>query len=303
MTYPGALMREMVGGAIKIIQQHAHDLTPKWKLGYGQKEGDIPDDYATEGDLAAQEYYRQLIVTDPACAGFGIIAEEGLAIPCTHEVHDVYFTIDPLDGTKAYNRGQSHEVGTMIALVVDGVVVAAYVGDVNTGEVYGYTRQIGEENKFIFPPTRYRFGHELPMANKELVVLAKRYLHFRESPVKTGRICQAMLGEVEGTPGLFKDLTVDGGSIGICMGRLWNSTVGAVVMITSAHETPWDRTPIIGINEALGFKTLRFMADGTYEVVPLLPSKVLLRCAVGTFDMIIHQDNIPELDKWIAAYR
>ena len=49
-----------------------------------------------------------------------------------------FFTVDPLDGTKAFVRRQSHGVGTMVALVEQGRVVSAYVGDINTQEIYGY---------------------------------------------------------------------------------------------------------------------------------------------------------------------
>lgn len=73
--------------------------------------------------------------------GFGIIGEEdSLLIPSDDGVN-AYFTIDPLDGTKAHIRRQSYGVGSMVALVLSGSVVAAYIGDVNSREIFGYRPQ------------------------------------------------------------------------------------------------------------------------------------------------------------------
>lgn len=228
-------MEDMVRKAISIIQANAHNVNPVWKLGYNQNAGDIPDDFATQGDFEAQEMYHSEIVGDPLCAGFGILGEESLNVPCTHQDHDVYFTIDPLDGTKAYWRKQSHGVGTMIALVVNDIVVAVCIGDANTGEIYCYAIDPLHPSAYIVPPTRIRFGVREALVPEVETVLGCKYLHSREplhkiSPVITGMVC----GKGD-APILFKDIAVDGGSIGICVAKLWKGEVGAIAMQTSTH--------------------------------------------------------------------
>ncbi len=52
--------------------------------------------------------------------------------------------------------------------------------------------------------------------------------------------------------GLFRNLEVGGGSIGICLARLWKGEVGAVVLQPGLNE-PWDLHPILGISQRLEF--------------------------------------------------
>jgi fructose-1,6-bisphosphatase/inositol monophosphatase family enzyme len=51
---------------------------------------------------------------------------------------NLLLTVDSLDGTKAYVRKQFHGIGTMVSLVCDCNVIAAYVGDLMTQEIYGF---------------------------------------------------------------------------------------------------------------------------------------------------------------------
>src|SRR5690348_9870335 len=123
-------MKEAVRRAIVAIR--AQRFTFETRI----KESDTPHkDFVTTADSSAQRVFVTLLRN--WFPDFGIVAEEeGLRVPCTHPKHDLWFTVDPLDGTRAFMRRQSHGIGTMVALVCDGQVIAACVGDVMTSEVY-----------------------------------------------------------------------------------------------------------------------------------------------------------------------
>lgn len=297
-------MEYMVRKAIAIIQANAHNVTRVWKLGYDQVIGDTPDDFATQGDFQAQDMYRSEILGDPLCAGFGILGEEGLNIPCTHIDLDIYFTIDPLDGTKAYWRKQSHGVGTMIALVVNDIVLAVCIGDANTGEIYTFAHNPEDIGQFIVPPTRIRFDVRDVLVPQVDITLQDKYLHSRESLHKINPIITNMVCGFGTVPVLFKDLAIDGGSIGICIAKLWKGEVGAIAMQTSTHETPWDRTPVIGMNNAMGYVTLRTDGNGQFVEFIQEPQKHVIENkpdgGQGSVDLIIHKDLVPQLNNWLT---
>ena len=75
------------------------------------------DDVFTSADKLAQEsYVKSLRECFP---DIGIIGEEeSLSIPAK-KGRRAFFTIDPIDGTKAYIRRQSHGIGSMVSLVIE----------------------------------------------------------------------------------------------------------------------------------------------------------------------------------------
>lgn len=243
----GIIMKEIVRRAINAIRQQQFIFESEIKEGYSG----AMDDLVTSADRQAQEIYiRSLRECFPS---FGIIAEEhNLKIPCLLKNHDIYFTVDPLDGTKAFGRRQSHGVGTMISLVMDHQVIAAYIGDVNTQEIYGYRPdtdnvwRISGYDRF----ERLEIDPDLP--------LSEQYLLLRDEPGKYSDLSRTIIGCREtchqsGTgKKLFKSFEITSGSIGICMARLWKGEVGGV-LLHAQHVTPWDETPLMGINSALGF--------------------------------------------------
>src|SRR5262249_23466809 len=126
------LVKEMVRRAIVEIRKPASRVEHSTHLGR-----DGSPDFVMQADLAAQAIYYRLITED--FPGYGIRAEEeDLDVPCTLDGIDASFTVDPLDGTRAFRRGQSYGVGTQIALVINGEVACAYVGDVTTFDIFGY---------------------------------------------------------------------------------------------------------------------------------------------------------------------
>jgi len=131
----GIIMKEIVRRAITTIRNERLAFEVHAKPGHS---GEM-DDILTTADIKAQSVYlRSIRECFPDC---GLIAEEDdLAIPSGN---GAYFTVDPLDGTRAFARRQSHGIGSMLALVCDGDargkhVAAAFIGDINTEEIYGY---------------------------------------------------------------------------------------------------------------------------------------------------------------------
>lgn len=288
----GEWMKERVNMAIKIIQGQSHAVITQTKVALNPEKG---DDIFSQGDTLAQEMYISEIRSE--FPDFGIIAEENeFVVPCTHPQHIIYFTADPLDGTKAHARKQSHGVGTMLALVCDGKVVAAYIGNTNTGDIYGYAQhRLGETAAQTYVE-RIRFGRSLRLVpNQE--PLAKRYALLRDNPDKQHIHVRRMIRSPKES-GLFKDYEIEGGSIGMSFARLWNGEIGALILRPTV-DTPWDTTPIIGISLKLGYRFFELDEENEYahflEYDPTLLIKIRRRPYVN---LIIHNDQVAELEAW-----
>ena len=192
----GIILKELVRRAIVTIRNERQVFDVTNKTGYG---GDMNDVF-TSADRKAQEVYLKLL--RECFPDHGIVAEEdALSIPATNGVTG-YFTVDPLDGTKAFIRRQSHGVGTMIALVEDGRVVAAYVGDVNTQEIYGYRYGSGRVHRI----TEFETAEELVA---KASVTADRYILLRDPESAYSQQSRAIIGR-------FKSFEVEGGSMVDC---------------------------------------------------------------------------------------
>ncbi len=289
----GRAMIRLVDKAIGIIRMESREIVFENKLSY---DG-VLDDLVTTGDKFAQDMYEyELRMEFP---DFGIIGEEkGLSVPCKIAGHDIYFTVDPLDGTKAYKREQSHGVGTMIALVCDGEVVAAYIGDINTGEIFGYDATVDK------PGTahRNRFAANKPLKPNLADPLSAQYVYTRRNPVKEAAWVQKLILPAKEFGGFFKDLECGGGSIGTAMARLWKGEVGAAIL-DPGNQTPWDETPVVGISKWLGYEFFKIernparMAEGLTKT-----SKELIK-QVGKMpdgELVIHKQHVPELMEWLA---
>lgn len=233
----GLILKELVRRAMVEITKQRFAFESHEKMGYSG----MPDDVFTSADTATQEIYLRGF--RECFPGYGVIGEEdGLNIPCTIPGEDLYFTIDPLDGTKAYKRMQSYGIGTMIALV-DGKtdeVLSAYIGDPFSMEVFGY-RPGGTKawriNKLdVNTQLPDSFGDEI-----SLLTCGIAREHKQETP-----ICQHLLNS-------SKKCMIEGGSIGITFSRLWTGECTYVLLVPT-WVTPWDETPLIGISRLLGYE-------------------------------------------------
>lgn len=282
----GTLMKEAVRRAIVAIrgERFTFEATAK------SIRDDGGHDFVTTADRAAQavfvELLRQWFPT------YGIVAEEdALAVPCTHPTHDLWFTVDPLDGTKAFIRRQSHGIGTMIALVCDGVVQGACVGDVMTQEVYVTRPGTGGAHRI----SEFGFAEELRVNLTR--PLSAQWLLLRDRIRRHSEVVQALADDERG---LFASVETSSGSIGIAMARLWKGEIGAIVLGPIPLATPWDIYPIVALCDRMGFVFRAITAAGTLEpwIAPVSKSG----CPIPSEVMIVHESRLPELEAWLAGH-
>src|SRR5262249_47016003 len=152
---------------------------------------------------------------------------------------------------------------TMIALCTQTNVVAAYVGDILNGEIYGF--RPGSEKVHRIG----RDGQTQTLLISHEQSLRKQYVLLRNHPEIYSSFSQ-QIAKPRGK-GLFKNIEVSGGSVGITFTRLWKGEVGGVIL-TGRRITPWDWNPIVGVSTMLGFRF--YEVDGlqkkqikTYEPV------------------------------------
>jgi fructose-1,6-bisphosphatase/inositol monophosphatase family enzyme len=271
----GIVLKELVRRAIVTIRAERFKFEATAKVGY---DGTMEDVF-TSADTAAQAVYEHAF--RECFPGVGMIGEEESPdIPCTLDDVNAYFTVDPLDGTKAFVRGQSHGTATMVALVVNDEIVSAWIGDINTQEIYGY-----------------RPGSEKVHRISEYEV--SQYLHTGEFQQDISKSYLLLRDSLEGAPEQVRSLAVsfkkyhtDGGSIGTWMARLWKGEFAGAVL-NPAHQTPWDDTPIIGISQKLGFVFLRSDGDSSWEQYqPDLVREVGER---PYWTAVIHESNVTQL--------
>ncbi|OQA03981.1 MAG: hypothetical protein BWY68_00572 [bacterium ADurb.Bin400] len=179
----------------------------------------------------------------------------------------------------------------MISLVCDGEVIAAFVGDVMTQEIYGYRPDSDKVHRIMEYET-----HECLEIDPSRP-LSDQYILLRDAP----GLCSDPVQTLLGTGCFFRGLEVTGGSIGITMARLWKSEVGAVVL-RPGDETPWDLCPILGISEKLGFRFMAYNENSRqFENRPPLvtPEKQQRDYEV----IVVHESRVAELNGWPEIIR
>jgi fructose-1,6-bisphosphatase/inositol monophosphatase family enzyme len=284
----GIAMKEMVRRALGAIRDERFVFEATAKEGYSGKM----DDVVTSADKAAQKIYVKLM--REMFPTFGIVAEEdALRVPCIDpELGDIYFTVDPLDGTKAYKRRQSHGIGTMVSLVHNGEIIAACIGDVMTQELYYYRPESDHVHRIS------EFGHAELLTPSTDRGLGELYVLLRQRPEEHASQLLRDLTMSAKHGGAFDGIEVTGGSIGISMARLWKNEVGAAI-IGSAHETPWDANPVIGICQKLGFIFLE-PDDATGRFVERLPAALKEIFHGGGQRLVIHGSRLSQIEAWLA---
>lgn len=277
--------------AINEIRKQRHTFESQAKITEYKEEEDV----VTSADKAAQEIYVNSILECYPLAG--IVAEEDFSKKCEDPNYEYYFTVDPLDGTKAFKRGESSGVGTLISFVFEGQIVAACVGDVMTKEIY-YTRA-GSAN--VHQLIRYE-NHKLLSLEKDK--LSDSYVLIRDHPSKYSNFVQ-IITNPNHADRFFKSIEVKGGSIGISYTNLWKNTIGA--MIFRPHKTtPWDFFPCYGISEKLGYKHFYILEDGSLQKINF---EVQLKGYISKIDyhetphlhfssevLVIHESKVKEYE-------
>lgn len=288
----GATMRDCVVRATRLIRDKRFTFKPKQK---GVKADGRPD-WVTDADEDAQEIYTKVL--RERFPQFGIVGEEeGLRIECTHPTDDFWFSVDPLDGTSAYNRYQSHGIGTMIALMHGKKVIAVAIGDILTGEIYYYRPDSRKTHRLDVHQNT--FDQRLWINPKR--TLREQYILLRD-PVEKHMDAAKHLVQLQPHP-LFYSHEITGGSIGISMARLWKGEVGAAIL-RPGKQTPWDSCPVLGITKRLGFVFFDLNPLGITPDAPTLrqahpiPQKNIYTTNVDT--LVIHKSRINELTEWCA---
>lgn len=273
----GIILKEIVRRAMVAARTQLQ----KFEVRVKGKKRDGGDDFVTSIDLAAQKIYVKSLRECFPCIGI-IAEEESCEIPPDPEFEGCYFTIDPIDGTAALKRRQSHGIGTMLAFVWKSEIISAWVGDIMSQEIYGY--RPGSDKAHRIRDLNYSEVLKID-PNRPL---KEQYLLFRDNPLQMVGALQSL------TMRYFKNIEVTGGSFGISMARLWKGEVGAALLMPTL-EKPWDALPVIGISQKLGFVFLEInphLASFTPYSPPITPwsherKKPLL---------VVHQSRLAELE-------
>lgn len=281
----GILMREAVRRACNVINKE------RFTFAFQEKTVDykVGQDFVSSADKHAQEIYLELLKKN--FPEFGIIAEEDDlftdAASFTDDqgtTHKYYFTIDPLDGTKAFIRKQSDGYSSMLALIHESdsekKVIGACIGDPMTGEMY-YTRPGSPRVHLLMPE---KTDSQLLQFNPE-TNLKESYILMRENANIASPIIQKMATGPAVETRLFKDAEIQGGSIGIGFAKLWKGQYAGLVL-KAGSTTVWDTSPIVGISVKLGFVPLVINSFGKLEM--------------GSFTVSTTRENIPQPEMLIV---
>lgn len=295
----GELNGHAIGTVIKAAMMRVMQrfTAMQFQLVVEEKPGYEPGttDIRTNMDSLAQEVYVKIF--RKSFPHIGIVAEENapgskerLVIPPRHGCK-MWFDIDGIDGTKAMERKQSDGIGTMVSLRKGNEIIAAYVGDVTTGEIYGYrpgSQDVWRVNRGGVAD-KLRIDPERPLADQHVLLRDPGWEH----SLRARWLFEP--GRYEGGA-LFKSIQIGGGSIGIGMARLWKGEVGGTILLPSA-ETPWDANPVLGICQRLGFVNLDITGRGFSPPYKPKPVRNILHRERET--LIIHESRVPELMAWM----
>lgn len=240
----GVLMREMVRRASIAI--HRERLSFSFEITEKTVDYKTKEDFLTSADTAAQNVYLSCI--KEWFPNYGVIAEEdNLSVP-PKESCKFFFTIDPLDGTKAFIRKQSQAISTMISLVHGHEVISVAIGDIMTGEIY-YFRP--ESNRVHRIHTLFNKVEKLLPVLGTTTTLSETYLLAREDiRIHSEKIQK--ITDPSNPERAFKSILIESGSIGTMFARLWKGEVGGI-LLPPGQTTPWDFNPIFGISQKLGY--------------------------------------------------
>lgn len=290
-TNYGGMNAHTVGGSMKDIAHRA--MTSIWtqRVSFIGEEKIVV--YKSEKDRVTNvdKNTQKMVVRklEEYFPGYGMVCEEenegkAFKVPCTLPGQNLFFTVDPLDGTKAFERKQSSGFGPMISLCTDTEVIAVCVGDAMTHELYYFRPESEKVHRLNFGDHQ----HEL-LAVDPHRTLKSQYCLSRENPLDLPEPYNKLVQPVK-HGGLFKDLEIAGSGIGIGMSRLWKGEVGAYV-VRGGKQTPWDLLPVWGMSKKLGFVWLYKAADG-WHFRNVKPSMEMQEFEYPT--IIIHSSRVQE---------
>lgn len=244
--------------------------------------GDKYEDWTTSIDHEAQQYFVSLMTRQ--FPGIGIIGEEDGVLPVSSDGNEgSYFLIDPIDGTGALLRRQPASFGPMLTWIQDGVVKGAFVGNIDTGRIFGFGPDSSDVWVTEIPSIHAGWKVETDPRKKDIWDM--RVL-LRDHPERHSALSRKTIGRSE-----KKVLVMDGG-IGVWMSHLWLGAAD-IVFMKPGHQIPWDWSPIVGISQKLGFVFLKPGTDeGWEEYVPEISKEIVYR----NHDIaIVHRNHLESL--------
>lgn len=281
----GIIMKEMVRRSTVLIRQKRNAFVSK------EKDNPYKDaqDFVTDVDVAAQRLYIAMIKEN--FPGIDIVAEEDIPELPKPTGTELCITIDPLDGTKAFIRQQSDGVGSLLSLVQGDEIIAAFVGDINTQELY-YFRP-GSDTVH-----RISYIDEIRSVLNDVLIkpFEKTSLLMTDNTDVFTEFLPDTLFKLPQNGGLFKDVQILSGSIGTIAAKLWKGEVGAL-LLKPLSQQPWDIYPVIGISQKLGY---------VFGVIKANKLKIIdmpiNRKPIDTDSpvLIIHQDSVSQLNNWLT---
>jgi len=187
-------------------------------------------------------------------------------------------------------RQQSHGISTMLAAVQGDHILSAYVGDICTGEIYGYHPDSKNVWRII------ESGQAKELAIDPNRSLKDQYVLLRERPDSHTAKIQRFI-KPPARSGMFQDITVMGGSIGTWMAMLWKGEAGCAIIPPHSKTNPWDWCPPMGITKRLGFKLFYFSPTST-ELHEFKPENILDSVSHPHELVIVHESREDELRRW-----
>lgn len=268
------------------------DMAEQWTIAirnqldtFSYEAKDNPDkvwDQVTSADYAAQKAIVDMI--SKCFPEAWIIAEENnLQKPCTHSTQQLYFTLDPLDGTRAYVRMQSDGIWTMIWVVLDNQIIGAVIADVMTKEVYMLHPSTGHVERYH--PLRY------------MMLEYESRKHFRIAMMDDPRLYDEAIARISHPISWYFDsVSVTNWSIGTNVARVRKNEASAF-LFKSWSPMPWDWVPVVGISLALWFTFLSFdISDHTWNRVDRLWS--LDNSIILSPTLMIHESEVNDFLVW-----
>lgn len=274
----GVIMKEMASRAVKIIRSQMSSFTTAEKSNEHKM-----DDLVTSADYAAQEMIVRMIKEQFPFAG--IVAEEkGFDIQPT-ATPNVWFTIDPLDGTKAFVRKQSDGIGCLIGMVVEGDVVGAIVADIMTEETY------------YFRPGSLKV-HRISSTRNELLVFQQKEklrVLLLDDPRLYSQTVQRL---TDPTHGLFDSIGVSNGSVGTNLAKIYKGEVQAFIT-KPVFSNPWDWVPTTAIARKMGYEFYELEGN---TLLPTIYEKPVDFHPQQVGEIIcIHKEDLPRLKQHLQS--
>lgn len=230
-------------------------------------------DIFTDADIRAEEIILKSL--KECFPDFDIISEEDKNKKYLKSKNNKWITVDPLCGTGNFAERSSVGIATTISMVIDGVIVSSYVGNVMTREIFGY--RPGSDN--VHRISEFETYEKIKL---EIKNLSERSLLIRGIPDEFPENTKPM---IDALTGIFDKYIIDSGSLSLSAVKLWVGEVGAM-LLKPREETPWDLLPILGICQKLGFVYLKL--PGLDEWNPSITKTIFKR----EFPVIIIHSNL-----------